>query len=199
MLNVLTIQQLNDDVVYHFLETLYSEISGQYGVEILQDRQSAPRPTDSEGFLKNYIYFRTSTPKNLQQMTQEFVDDEGKTFQRTVSQKQLFVTLNFLGKDAGTLATYFDHAINSELAYSALRPVVNGRVVEFEYNNHTDPVDLTELEQTKFLARYQYEVRLGFVDVQDFPIDVFDTLEIKETIQAADSVVSVSSIIVKGE
>lgn len=199
MLNALTIQQLNEDVVYHFLETLFSEVAEQYQICILQDRQSAPRPTDTKGFLKNYLYFRTETPRTVQQMTQELVDEEGKTYQRTISQKQLVITANFIGKDAGTLATYFDHAINSELAYSALRPVVDGRVVEFQYRNHSDPVDLTEIEQTKFLARYQYEIRLGFVDVQDFPIDVFDTMEVKETIQAADSIVSVSSIIIKGE
>ena len=187
MLNALTIQELNKDVAYHFLETLFADIAEENALQILQDRQSAPRPIDEKGNLQNYIFFRVDTPRTLQQMTKELVDEKGKTYERTISQKQLRITLNFVGKNAGTLATYLDHAINANLLYTSLRPVIGGRVVQFEYNNHSDPVDLTAVENAKYLARYQMELFLGYLDAQDFGIDVFDTVEITEQVEGGSA------------
>lgn len=187
MLKALTIQELNKDVAYHFLETLFADIAEENALQILQDRQSAPRPIDEKGNLQNYIFFRVDTPRTLQQMTKEVVDENGKTYERTISQKQLRITLNFVGKNAGTLATYLDHAINANLLYTALRPVIGGRVVQFEYNNHSDPVDLTAVENAKYLARYQMELFLGYLDAQDFGIDVFDTVEITEQVECGSA------------
>lgn len=187
MLNALTIQELNKDVAYHFLETLFADIAEENALQILQDRQSAPRPIDEKGNLQNYIFFRVDTPRTLQQMTKELVDENGKTYERTISQKQLRITLNFVGKNAGTLATYLDHAINANLLYTALRPVIGGRVVQFEYNKHSDPVDLTAVENAKYLARYQMELFLGYLDAQDFGIDVFDTVEITEQVEGGSA------------
>lgn len=187
MLNAITIQELNKDVAYHFLETLFADISEENALQILQDRQSAPRPIDEKGNLQNYIFFRVDTPRTLQQMTKELVDENGKTYERTISQKQVRITLNFVGKNAGTLATYLDHAINANLLYTALRPVIGGRVVQFEYNNHSDPVDLTAVENAKYLARYQMELFLGYLDAQDFGIDVFDTVEITEQVEGGSA------------
>lgn len=187
MLKALTIQELNKDVAYHFLETLFADIAEENALQILQDRQSAPRPIDEKGNLQNYIFFRVDTPRTLQQMTKELVDEKGKTYERTISQKQLRITLNFVGKNAGTLATYLDHAINANLLYTALRPVIGGRVVQFEYNNHSDPVDLTAVENAKYLARYQMELFLGYLDAQDFGIDVFDTVEITEQVEGGSA------------
>lgn len=187
MLKALTIQELNKDVAYHFLETLFADVAEENALQILQDRQSAPRPIDEKGNLQNYIFFRVDTPRTLQQMTKELVDENGKTYERTISQKQLRITLNFVGKNAGTLATYLDHAINANLLYTALRPVIGGRVVQFEYNNHSDPVDLTAVENAKYLARYQMELFLGYLDAQDFGIDVFDTVEITEQVECGSA------------
>lgn len=187
MLKALTIQELNKDVAYHFLETLFADVAEENALQILQDRQSAPRPIDEKGNLQNYIFFRVDTPRTLQQMTKELVDENGKTYERTISQKQLRITLNFVGKNAGTLATYLDHAINANLLYTALRPVIGGRVVQFEYNNHSDPVDLTAVENAKYLARYQMELFLGYLDAQDFGIDVFDTVEITEQVESGSA------------
>lgn len=187
MLKALTIQELNKDVAYHFLETLFADIAEENALQILQDRQSAPRPIDEKGNLQNYIFFRVDTPRTLQQMTKELVDEKGKTYERTISQKQLRITLNFVGKNAGTLATYLDHAINANLLYTALRPVIGGRVVQFEYNNHSDPVDLTAVENAKYLARYQMDLFLGYLDAQDFGIDVFDTVEITEQVECGSA------------
>lgn len=187
MLKALTIQELNKDVAYHFLETLFADVAEENALQILQDRQSAPRPIDEKGNLQNYIFFRVDTPRTLQQMTKEVVDENGKTYERTISQKQLRITLNFVGKNAGTLATYLDHAINANLLYTALRPVIGGRVVQFEYNNHSDPVDLTAVENAKYLARYQMELFLGYLDAQDFGIDVFDTVEITEQVECGSA------------
>ena len=187
MLKALTIQELNKDVAYHFLETLFADVAEENALQILQDRQSAPRPIDEKGNLQNYIFFRVDTPRTLQQMTKELVDENGKTYERTISQKQLRITLNFVGKNAGTLATYLDHAINANLLYTALRPVIGGRVVQFEYNNHSDPVDLTAVENAKYLARYQMELFLGYLDAQDFGIDVFDTVEITEQVEGGSA------------
>ena len=187
MLKALTIQELNKDVAYHFLETLFADVAEENALQILQDRQSAPRPIDEKGNLQNYIFFRVDTPRTLQQMTKELVDENGKTYERSISQKQLRITLNFVGKNAGTLATYLDHAINANLLYTALRPVIGGRVVQFEYNNHSDPVDLTAVENAKYLARYQMELFLGYLDEQDFGIDVFDTVEITEQVESGSA------------
>ena len=204
MLKALTIQALNKDVAYHFLETLFADIAEENALQILQDRQSAPRPIDEKGNLQNYIFFRVDTPRTLQQMTKELVDENGKTYERTISQKQLRITLNFVGKNAGTLATYLDHAINANLLYTALRPVIGGRVVQFEYNNHSDPVDLTAVENAKYLARYQMELFLGYLDAQDFGIDVFDTVEITEQVEGGSAdgtagTITQKTIIVKPE
>ena len=204
MLKAITIQELNKDVAYHFLETLYAGIAEENALQILQDRQSAPRPIDENGNLQNYIFFRVDTPRTLQQMTKELVDENGKTYERTISQKQLRITLNFVGKNAGTLATYLDHAINANLLYTALRPVIGGRVVQFEYNNHSDPVDLTAVENAKYLARYQMELFLGYLDAQDFGIDVFDTVEITEQVECGSAdgtagTITQKTIIVKPE
>lgn len=204
MLKALTIQELNKDVAYHFLETLFADIAEENALQILQDRQSAPRPIDEKGNLQNYIFFRVDTPRTLQQMTKELVDENGKTYERTISQKQLRITLNFVGKNAGTLATYLDHAINANLLYTALRPVIGGRVVQFEYNNHSDPVDLTAVENAKYLARYQMELFLGYLDAQDFGIDVFDTVEITEQVEGGSAdgtagTITQKTIIVKPE
>ena len=204
MLKALTIQELNKDVAYHFLETLFADIAEENALQILQDRQSAPRPIDEKGNLQNYIFFRVDTPRTLQQMTKELVDENGKTYERTISQKQLRITLNFVGKNAGTLATYLDHAINANLLYTALRPVIGGRVVQFEYNNHSDPVDLTAVENAKYLARYQMELFLGYLDAQDFGIDVFDTVEITEQVEGGSAdgtagTITQKTIIIKPE
>lgn len=204
MLKALTIQELNKDVAYHFLETLFADVAEENALQILQDRQSAPRPIDENGNLQNYIFFRVDTPRTLQQMTKELVDENGKTYERTISQKQLRITLNFVGKNAGTLATYLDHAINANLLYTALRPVIGGRVVQFEYNNHSDPVDLTAVENAKYLARYQMELFLGYLDEQDFGIDVFDTVEITEQVECGSTdgtagTITQKTIIVKPE
>ena len=204
MLKALTIQELNKDVAYHFLETLFADVAEENALQILQDRQSAPRPIDEKGNLQNYIFFRVDTPRTLQQMTKELVDEKGKTYERTISQKQLRITLNFVGKNAGTLATYLDHAINANLLYTALRPVIGGRVVQFEYNNHSDPVDLTAVENAKYLARYQMELFLGYLDAQDFGIDVFDTVEITEQVEGGSAdgtagTITQKTIIVKPE
>ena len=204
MLKAITIQELNKDVAYHFLETLFADIAEENALQILQDRQSAPRPIDENGNLQNYIFFRVDTPRTLQQMTKELVDENGKTYERTISQKQLRITLNFVGKNAGTLATYLDHAINANLLYTALRPVIGGRVVQFEYNNHSDPVDLTAVENAKYLARYQMELFLGYLDEQDFGIDVFDTVEITEQVECGSAdgtagTITQKTIIVKPE
>ena len=204
MLKALTIQELNKDVAYHFLETLFADVAEENALQILQDRQSAPRPIDEKGNLQNYIFFRVDTPRTLQQMTKELVDENGKTYERTISQKQLRITLNFVGKNAGTLATYLDHAINANLLYTALRPVIGGRVVQFEYNNHSDPVDLTAVENAKYLARYQMELFLGYLDAQDFGIDVFDTVEITEQVEGGSAdgtagTITQKTIIIKPE
>ena len=204
MLKALTIQELNKDVAYHFLETLFADVAEENALQILQDRQSAPRPIDEKGNLQNYIFFRVDTPRTLQQMTKELVDEKGKTYERTISQKQLRITLNFVGKNAGTLATYLDHAINANLLYTALRPVIGGRVVQFEYNNHSDPVDLTAVENAKYLARYQMELFLGYLDAQDFGIDVFDTVEITEQVEGGSAdgtagTITQKTIIIKPE
>ena len=204
MLNAIKIQELNNDVAYHFVETLFADIAEENALQILQDRQSAPRPIDEKGNLQNYIFFRVDTPRTLQQMTKELVDENGKTYERTISQKQLRITINFVGKNAGTLATYLDHAINANLLYTALRPVIGGRVVQFEYNNHSDPVDLTAVENAKYLARYQMELFLGYLDAQDFGIDVFDTVEITEQVEGGSAdgtsgTITQKTIIVKPE
>lgn len=175
---MLSVKLLNTKVVQHILETLYQDVKDTYGIVILQDRQSAPRPLDEQGNIKNYIYYRVETPRTLQWQSKELVDtDNGHTVQRTISQKQLSVRINFLGTHAVDVANYFDHAINSVLSYTALRPEINGTTIEFQYNGHTEPVDLTEIEQTKWVARVEYEVLFGYVDHADFDIDTFNDVE----------------------
>ena len=77
-------------------------------------------------------------------------------------------------------------------------------MVQFEYNNHSDPVDLTAVENAKYLARYQMELFLGYLDEQDFGIDVFDTVEITEQVEGGsvdgtDGTITQKTIIIKPE
>lgn len=185
---MLDIQTLNTKVLQHFFETLYKDKIQEYSLVIMQDRQSTARPVDANGMLKTYLFYRVESPHAVQWQTKELLDDEsGEFIERTTSQKDLHIIVNFLGKNAATAASYFDHAINSVYASEALRANVNGQVVEFQYNSHTQPVDLTEIEQSKWVARYEYEIVLGYVDIQDFPIDVFDNVEVTEQV-VADSI-----------
>lgn len=197
---MLTAKQLNEDVIYHFLSQLYQKVDEVYDLTILQDRQSAPRPTDAQGYLKTYVYYRVDSPRGLQWQTKKLVEDsEGNIAEKTITQRQLRVKLNFLGAHAVDAATYFDHAINSELAYSALRPTIDGKVVEFQYNGHTDPVDLTEIEQTKWVARVEYDVLLGYVDDENFDIDVFQNVEVEVDATDGETVVPVTVKTLIGE
>jgi len=197
---MLSIKQLNEDVVYHFLTQLYQNVLDTYNLEILQDRQSAPRPTDASGYLRTYVYYRVESPRGLQWQTKDLVEDSsGNVAERTITQRQVKIKLNFLGAHASDAASYFDHAINSELAYSALRPTIDGKVVEFQYNGHTDPVDLTEIEQTKWVARVEYDVLLGYVDKVDFSMDVFQNVEAELDVSDGETVVPVTVKTIIGE
>ena len=179
---MLDIQTLNTKVLQHFFTTLYRNKIQEFDLVIMQDRQSTARPVDDNGMLKTYLFYRVLSPNAIQWQTKELLDNDDTVTERTISQKDLHVVVNFLGKNAATAASYFDHAINSSLADEALHPVINGEVVEFQYNNHTQPVDLTEIEQSKWVARYEYEIVLGYVDTQDFPIDVFENVEVTEQV-----------------
>lgn len=181
---MLTIQQLNTKVVQHFFTALYQDKIEEYGLIIMQDRQSTARPVDTNGMLKTYLFYRVESPSTIQWQTKTIMNAEDKFVERTTSQKELHIIVNFLGKNAATAASYFDHAINSILAYAALRPIVDGKVHEFQYNRHTQPVDLTEIEQSKWVARYEYEIVLGYIDIEDFPIDVFNDVEVTEQVVA---------------
>ena len=165
---MLDIKLLNTKVIQYFLEQLYQNVIDRYNLAILQDRQSAPRPTDAAGNIKTYVYYRVDAPHTLQGQTKELVTKSDGTYQATITQKQMHVRINFLGPHAIDAANYFDHAINSVLAYQALRPTVNDTVVELQYNGHTDPTDLTEIEMTKWISRVEYEVLLGYIDREDF-------------------------------
>lgn len=181
---MLDIQTLNTKVLQHFFETLYQDVIKKYNLVIMQDRQSTARPVDANGMLKTYLFYRVESPHTVQWQTKQMLEESDEFVERTITQKDLHVTVNFLGKNAASAASYFDHAINSVYAAAALRPVINGQEVEFQYNRHTQPVDLTEIEQSKWVARYEYEIVLGYVDIEDFPIDVFDDVEITEQVVA---------------
>ena len=182
---MLAIKKLNTKVVQHFFETLYQNVTEQWKLVIMQDRQSSPRPLDGNGNLKTYLLYRVETPRTPQWMTKLIVEIDGATVERTISQKTLHIIVNFLGKDAVSAANYFSHAINSNLAYTALRPTVDGSLVELQYNACTEPVDLTEIELTKWVSRVQMEITLGYLDIEDFNLDVFDTVEVTELVEAA--------------
>lgn len=184
---MLDIQTLNTKVLQHFFEILYQDKIKEYDLIIMQDRQSTARPVSENGMLKTYLFYRVETPRAVQWQTRNMIEKSGSISERTTSQKDLHIVVNFLGKNAATAASYFDHAINSVYAEEALKPVINGQVVEFQYNSHTQPVDLTEIEQSKWVARYEYEIVLGYLDSQDFPLDVFTEVEVTEQV-IADSI-----------
>lgn len=184
---MLDIQTLNTKVVHHFFKTLYKDKIQEFDLVILQDRQDTARPMNEYGMLKTYVFYRVEAPQAVQWQTKVLLDPEesdesGELIERTISQKDLHITVNFLGKNAATAASYFDHAINSSYAAEALHVTIDGHDIEFQYNSHTQPVDLTEIEQSKWVARYEYEIVLGYVDIQDFPIDVFDAVEVTEQV-----------------
>lgn len=181
---MLDIQTLNTKVLQHFFTTLYKDKIAEYDLVIMQDRQSTARPVDENGMLKTYLFYRVEAPRDVQWQTKRMIDTADNIAQRTITQKNLHIRVNFLGKNAATAASYFDHAINSVYADEALHPVIDGEQVEFQYNSHTQTVDLTELELSKWVARYEFEIILGYVDTQDFPLDVFEEVEITEQVDA---------------
>lgn len=179
---MLNAKQLNQDVVYHFLTTLYQNVIDKWNLIILQDRQNSPRPVDEEGNLENYLFYRVEEPITLQWNTKELVDNEGKTYERTISQKQVNIVINCLGRNSLDIANYFHHSINSNLAYSALRATIENDVKIFQYNNSTNPVDLTDIENTKYIQRTEFEIKLGYTDAEDFVIDTFNKVEVEEKV-----------------
>lgn len=181
---MLDIKTLNTKVLQHFFSTLYRNKIEEYNLVIMQDRQSTARPVDDNGMLKTYLFYRVESPRAVQWQTKNLIEDGENLSERTTSQKDLHIIVNFLGKNAASAATYFDHAINSSLSDEALKPVIDGKTVEFQYNSHTQPVDLTEIELSKWVARYEYEIVLGYLDSQDFPIDVFEEVEVTEQVVA---------------
>lgn len=193
---MLDIKTLNTKVVQHFLETLYQNVMKRYNLVILQDRQSAPRPTDSQGELRTYVYYRVDAPHTLQWQSKTIVEKADGIYQDTISQKQMHIRVNFLGKHAVDAANYFNHAINSVLADAALNPTIDGQRVAFQYNGHTDPVDLTEVEMTKWVARVEYEVLLGYLDHEEFLIDTFNQIEVTEIVSDG---ITAKPIIVKSK
>lgn len=194
---MLDIQTLNQKVVHHFFTTLYQNVAKDLELTILQDRQSSPRPLDTQGNLKTYLFYRVEAPYTPQWQTLQILEENGVMLERTRTQRTLTVVVNCLGQNAATVAAYFDHAINSNLAYNALRTTIDDKVYQFQYNAHTEPIDLTEIELTKWVARVSFEVTLGYVDVEDFVVDVFDTVEVTETVEAAG--VPAKPIIIKNK
>lgn len=192
---MLTIDELNSDVLFHFFSTLYADKIEEYNLVILQDRQSVARPLTGNGELKTYLFYHAMSPKAVEWQKTAIKGAEGAEVERTIGQKDLRVVVNFLGQNAASAAAYFDHAINSNLAYSALRPIVGDRVYEFQYNNHTEAIDLSELELKKWVSRWQMEIVLGFVDSADFAIDVFSKIEVEQKIETGG--VPAKPIIVK--
>lgn len=193
---MLDIQTLNTKVLYNFFNTLFQYKLEEYNLTILQDRQSSARPVNPDGTLKTYLFYRVESPIAIQWQTTRVVPIGDAYFQRTITQRHMAVQINYLGTNAANAAAYFDHAINSELAYMALRPYINGVVKEFQYNNHTPAIDLTEIEQTKWVSRYQSTLKLGYIDYEDFPLDVFDKVEVTEHVLSAGAPVK---LVVKGE
>lgn len=173
---------LNKEVVYHFFSILFSNVVNQWNLVILQDRQNSPRPLDSEGEIKNYLFYRVDDPITLQWNSKEIVEKDNKFYERTISQKQVNIVVNCLGKNSIDIANYFHHAINSNLGYSALRATIDNKVITLQYNNSSTPVDLTDIENTKFIQRTQFEVKLGYTDYEDFVIDTFNKLEVEEKV-----------------
>lgn len=155
-------------VVYPALSTLMSGFAGN--VAIIEDNQDAPRPLDEFGFIKNYVFFKVLPMKQTMWPGQELV---GTEIERMHGQYELTVTLNMLGTLANDINNYLVDAVASVLGDVAFKQ--NG--VQIYYNYLTDPVDLTEIENNKWVKRVQRDLVFGYRDTNDFEMGSFTEIE----------------------
>lgn len=174
-------------VVYPMLAELMSGFSEQ--VTIIEDNQDAPRPLNREGYINNYLFFKVLPLKQIMWPRKKLINNNT---QRTYSQYEMTVTLNMLGTLANDVNNYLVDACASILGSYAF----NQDGVQIYYTNLTDPIDLTSIENSKWVKRVQRNMVFGYRDHNDFAIDSFDRVE-SETI--IDNGVTQKVIVIKSK
>lgn len=165
---MLNTTQLSTLVIAPMLEELFNEF--EFDVDIIEDNQDVPRPLSNKGFIKDYIFYKLLPMKQIS-WPQDSLITEAK--QELRGEYELTVMLNMLGEHAGDMSNYLVDAIASIRGSIAFAK--NG--VQLYYNTLTDPVDLTEIENTKWVKRVQRNIVFGYRDTNTFTVGSFTDVE----------------------
>lgn len=183
-------------VINPFLETLLQNKKADWDLQILEARQSAARPLNTDGSNKNYVYYRVlpETELGLETST-ETTDSSGNMTQNTEAIRELVVCIDCLGTRASDIHNYILHAFNSNLYPAAtVYPNLN---LKLYFNGVENARDLTELENNKFLSRVYFELYFTYESIETFSQDYFTGLEINQKVVEGRNVVTQTLIIPK--
>lgn len=181
----------NTDLVTKVVYPMLAELMSGFGkqVTIIEDNQDAPRPLDKNGYINSYLFFKVLPLKQIMWPRKKLINNNT---QRTYSQYEMTITLNMLGVLANDISNYLVDAVASVLGSYAF----NRDGVQIYYTNLTDPLDLTSIENAKWVKRVQRNMVFGYRDHNDFEIDSFDRIE-GETI--IDNGVTQKVIVIKSK
>lgn len=164
----------NDDLVtkiaYGILVDLMEQFPQNDSVTIIEDNQDAPRPVSSKGYMNNYLFFKVLPLKQVEWPSGNMIDSEN---QRLTAIRQMTITLNALGTLANDVSNYLTDAIASVQGDIAF----DREGVKIYFNGITDPIDLTSIENKKWVKRVQRDLILGFQDTNDFRVGSFKEVE----------------------
>lgn len=179
----------NTDISTTIIAPVLTELLSEFGqsVYVIEDNQDIPRPLDQNGYVKNYLFYKVLPLKQLDWPKEEL---KNTNKQKMIGQYELTVKLNILGVYANDISNYLVNTIASIHGDIAFK---RGNV-ELYYNTITDPVDLTEIENTKWIKRVSRDLVFGYQDENEFTIDSFNEINNQMVI---DNGVTQKVIIVK--
>lgn len=160
--------QLSTTIIAPALEELFKEFD--YSIDIIEDNQDVPRPLSSSGFIKNYLFYKILPLKQISWPNGSMIDTVN---QKMLGEYELTVMLNMLGEHASDMNNYLIDTIASVHGDIAFHR--NG--VQLYYNTLTDPIDLTEIENTKWVKRVQRNIIFGYKDTNTFTVGSFTDVE----------------------
>ena len=160
--------QLSTTLIAPALEELFKEFT--YNIDIIEDNQDVPRPLSSEGFIKDYLFYKLLPLKQISWPNDSMINNVN---QKMLGEYELTVVLNMLGEHANDMNNYLVDTIASvhgDIAFST-----NG--AKLYYNTLTDPIDLTMVENTKWVKRVQRNMIFGYKDTNTFTVGSFTDVE----------------------
>ena len=156
--------QLSTMVIAPALDELFSEF--EFALDIIEDNQDVPRPLSSGGYIKDYLFYKILPMKQISWPSESM---KNEVMQDIRGEFELTVMLNMLGEHANDMNNYLIDTIAS--VHGDIAFTKGG--VQLYYNSLTDPIDLTEIENTKWVKRIQRNMIFGYKDTNTFTVGSF--------------------------